>query len=66
MEQKADHNLLRLGTGNPNQSGLHRPDFDIDEGAIACGIETLSTLALGFISVNFIYFASLWQHLSYL
>ena len=38
--------LLRLGTGNPNQSGLHRPDFDIDEGAIACGIETLSTLAL--------------------
>lgn len=38
--------LLRLGTGNPNQSGLHRPDFDIDEDAIACGIETLSTLAL--------------------
>ena len=37
--------FLRLGTGNPNNSGLHRPDFDINEDAIAHGIRTLVILA---------------------
>jgi len=37
--------FLRLGTGNPNNSGLHRPDFDINEDAIAHGVRTLVILA---------------------
>lgn len=36
--------FLRLGTGNPNKSGLHRPDFDIHEGAIAHGVKALVVL----------------------
>ena len=37
--------FLRLGTGNPKNSGLHRPDFDINEDAIAHGVRTLVVLA---------------------
>ena len=37
--------FLRLGTGNPNHSGLHRPDFDINEDAIGHGVRTLTILA---------------------
>ena len=36
--------FLRLGTGNPNNSGLHRPDFDIHEEAIAHGVRTFVVL----------------------
>ena len=37
--------FLRLGTDNPNHSGLHRPDFDINEDSIAHGVSTLVILA---------------------
>lgn len=37
--------FLRLGTSNPNNSGLHRPDFDIHEEAIAHGVRTFVVLA---------------------
>ena len=36
--------FLRLGTGNPNNSGLHRPDFDIHEDAITHGVRALVVL----------------------
>ena len=38
--------FYRLGVQNPNQTGLHTPQFDIDEKALETSVATMSWLAV--------------------